>query len=91
MVDETDWDLDVKLRITCWGCGMPAHTAEECVLRKGRWHICLGDPEGTRLCSGRIAEQFLSIELRRLYPGGYPPGKWLFVYNTISIGRISWG
>jgi len=82
VVDGTNRELDVKLRIACGGCGMPAHPPEECVLRKGRCHICLGDPGGTSLCSGRVAQQVLSIKLRRLYPGGDPPDEWLFGYGT---------
>ena len=38
VVDGTNRELDVKLRIACGGCGMPAHPPEECVLRKGRCH-----------------------------------------------------
>ena len=68
--------------IACGGGGVPTNPAGQCVLRKGRCHICPGDPRGTSLCSGRIAEQFLSIKLRRLYSGGDPPDERLFGYGT---------
>ena len=82
VVDEKSRDLDVKMRIACWGCGMPAPPSKECHLGKGHCHICLGDPGGTSLCRYWVAEQFLHIELRGLYPGGDPPDEWLFGYAT---------
>ena len=76
VVDEKNRDLDVKVRIACGGCGIPAHLPKDCHLAKGNCHICLGHPEGSRLCEDWVAEQFLHQELRGLYPGGQPPDEW---------------
>ena len=69
-------DLDVKLRIACGGCGMPAHLPKDCHLARGNCHICLGHPEGTSLCEDWVAEQSLHLELRGFYPGGDPLDEW---------------
>ena len=92
MVDQKNWDLDVKARIVCGGCGMLAHKPEDCYLAKGNCHICLGHPEGSSKCKAGFAVQFLQFELENWYPGpGYPPDEWMYMTMPRSNGRLSWG